>query len=140
MISGSLLALVLVTLLMLALKSIRYGIISLIPNALPAMIAFGIWGIILAEVNGGGGSVFIYTRNYSGRHSTLSYKISPVKADIHSDTHKSVEYAMSIVGKPIIVTSFVLGCGFTTLAMSDFNVNAYMGPWSITIFLALVLV
>lgn len=142
MISGSLLALVLVTLtLMLALKSIRYGIISLIPNALPAMIAFGIWGIILAEVNVAVAVVFSFTLGIivdDTVHFLTKYLRS--KRDIHSDTHKSVEYAMSIVGKPIIVTSFVLGCGFTTLAMSDFNVNAYMGAMvAITIFLALVL-
>lgn len=142
MISGSLLALVLVTLtLMLALKSVRYGIISLIPNALPAVIAFGIWGIILAEVNVAVAVVFSFTLGIivdDTVHFLTKYLRS--KREIHSDTHSSVEYAMSIVGKPIIVTSFVLGCGFTTLAMSDFNVNAYMGAMvAITIFLALVL-
>jgi predicted RND superfamily exporter protein len=53
---------------------------------------------------------------------------------------KSVEYAMSIVGRSIIITTIVLSAGFSVLALSDFNVNAYMGAMvALTIVIALVL-
>ena len=35
---------------MLALKSWRYGLLSLIPNLVPAGIAFGIWALIDGEI------------------------------------------------------------------------------------------
>lgn len=44
MLTGSLWALVLVTLtLIIALRSMKFGLISLLPNAFPAGMAFGLW-------------------------------------------------------------------------------------------------
>jgi predicted RND superfamily exporter protein len=52
MLTGSIIALILVTLtLTISLRSLRYGLISLIPNAFPACIAFGLWGIFVGQVN-----------------------------------------------------------------------------------------
>ena len=46
MLKGSLVALLLISaLLVFALKSFKMGVISLLPNLLPAGIGFGIWGI-----------------------------------------------------------------------------------------------
>lgn len=51
MIVGSVIALISISLLlMLAFKSIKMGLLSLVPNLLPAAIAFGIWGIINSYV------------------------------------------------------------------------------------------
>ncbi|MEE4245539.1 MAG: efflux RND transporter permease subunit, partial [Kangiellaceae bacterium] len=42
---GSGLALIVISLLMImVLKSVKYGLISLVPNIMPALIAYGIWG------------------------------------------------------------------------------------------------
>ncbi len=142
MITGSIVALALVTLtLIIALRSIRYGLISLLPNSLPAIVAFGIWGLIVSEVNVAVAVVFSFTLGIIV-DDTVHFLTKYLKAKQTSARNAlySVEYAISIVGKPIIVTSFVLGTGFTVLALSDFNVNAYMGAMvAITIFLALIL-
>jgi hypothetical protein len=51
-----------------------------------------------------------------------------------------VAYALSVVGKSIVITTVVLSAGFSVLAMSDFNVNAYMGAMvALTIAIALIL-
>ena len=45
MLGGSILALVLISfILIIALRSVRIGLISLVPNLFPVAIAFGIWG------------------------------------------------------------------------------------------------
>ncbi|PID43542.1 MAG: RND transporter [Proteobacteria bacterium] len=142
MITGSILALVLVTLtLIIALRSLKYGLISLIPNTLPAATAFGIWGVVLAEVNVAVAVVFSFTLGIIV-DDTVHFLTKYIRArkEQQKGTIESVEYAMSIVGKAVLVTSAVLGAGFTVLALSDFNVNAYMGAMvAITIILALIL-
>ena len=51
MLSGALIALVSVSvLLILALRSFRYGLLSLVPNLLPAAMAFGLWGLLNGEI------------------------------------------------------------------------------------------
>lgn len=142
MISGSLLALVLVTItLIIALRSVKYGLISLLPNSLPAAVAFGIWGIIIGEVNVAVAVVFSFTLGIivdDTVHFLTKYLRG--KNELGKTSVESVEYAMSVVGRSIIVTTVVLAAGFSVLALSDFNVNAYMGAMvALTIFLALVL-
>ena len=52
MLIGSTLALVLISALMvLALRSVRLGLLSFIPNLIPGAIAFGIWGLASGVVN-----------------------------------------------------------------------------------------
>ncbi len=142
MVAGSILALVLVTLtLIIALRSLKFGLISLIPNTLPAVTAFGIWGVILAEVNVAVAVVFSFTLGIIV-DDTVHFLTKYIRArkELNRGVVESVEYAMSIVGKAIVVTSTVLAAGFTVLALSDFNVNAYMGAMvAITIILALLL-
>nr|VFK16125.1 MAG: MMPL family protein [Candidatus Kentron sp. LFY] len=45
-------ALVLISIiLIIALRSLKFGLISLIPNLLPVAMAFGVWGILVGEVD-----------------------------------------------------------------------------------------
>ncbi|MCK5811227.1 MAG: MMPL family transporter, partial [Cocleimonas sp.] len=51
MLVGTTIALVLISLiLMIALGSVRYGLLSLIPNLVPAGLAFGLWALTSGEV------------------------------------------------------------------------------------------
>ncbi|NOR71270.1 MAG: MMPL family transporter, partial [Methylomarinum sp.] len=51
MIEGTVTALILISMiLMFAFKSIRLGLISLIPNLVPAGVAFGIWGLVNGNI------------------------------------------------------------------------------------------
>ncbi|MEZ5509965.1 MAG: hypothetical protein R3F47_08690 [Gammaproteobacteria bacterium] len=47
MLQGTALALVLTSLLLIvALRSLRYGLLSMLPNLFPALISFGIWALV----------------------------------------------------------------------------------------------
>ena len=59
---GALFALMLISIiLILALRSVKLGLVSLIPNLLPVAMAFGIWGILVGEVNLGLSGVALIT-------------------------------------------------------------------------------
>jgi predicted RND superfamily exporter protein len=142
MISGSLIALFLVTLtLMLALKSGKYGLISLVPNSLPAAVAFGIWGVLVGEVNVAVAVVFSFTLGIIVDDTVhILIKYLEARRDLGKNSMDAVEYALSIVGRAVMTTTVVLAAGFSVLALSDFNVNAYMGAMvAMTILIALVL-
>ncbi|MAM87037.1 efflux RND transporter permease subunit [Allohahella sp. A8] len=141
MLIGSLMALVLVTLtLMLALKSVKYGLISLLPNAFPAAIAFGIWGIFVGEVNLAVAVIFAITLGIvvdDTVHFITKY-LRGVR-EHHLKAEQAIGYAFDIVGKALIITTVVLAAGFFVLSQSSFAVNSSMGLMvSMTIIIALI--
>ncbi|WP_250655717.1 efflux RND transporter permease subunit [Alkalimarinus coralli] len=141
MLTGSLVALVLVTLtLLVALRSFKYGLLSLLPNAFPAGMAFGLWGIFDGEVNLAVAVIFAITLGIVV-DDTVHFITKYIRArKLHGyDAKKSIEYAFTVVGKAIITTTVVLAAGFFVLAFSSFDVNASMGLMvGITIIIALI--
>jgi len=142
MLTGTTIALVLISLvLIIALKSVKYGLISLIPNLFPAGVAFGIWGLLVGEV---GLALSIVTAMTLGIvvDDTIHFMSKYIRARKEKglDTHEAVLYAFNNVGVALWVTSAVLISGFMILAQSNFELNSGMGLMtSIIIGIALVL-
>ncbi len=141
MLIGTSVALVLISLvLILFLKSVRYGLISLIPNLLPAAMAFGIWGIFVGQV---GIALSVVTGMTLGIvvDDTVHFlsKYLRARREKGLNAEQAVQYAFNSVGVALLVTSVVLIAGFMILAQSHFELNAGMGLLtSIVIALALV--
>lgn len=141
MLIGTTLALVLISILLgAALKSWRFGLISLLPNLAPAAIGFGIWGLYSGQV-GLGLSVVIGMTLGIVVDDTVHFlsKYLHARRDKGANTKEAVHYAFDNVGRALWVTTFVLVAGFTVLAQSSFKMNADMGfLTALTIFIALV--
>ncbi len=141
MLTGSLVALILVTLtLLVALRSFKYGLLSLLPNAFPAGMAFGLWGIFDGEVNLAVAVIFAITLGIVV-DDTVHFITKYIRGRKQHgyDAKEAIEYAFTVVGKAIITTTVVLAAGFFVLAFSSFDVNASMGLMvGITIIIALV--
>ncbi len=142
MLTGTTIALVLISLiLILALRSVKYGLISLIPNLFPAAAAFGIWGLIVGEV---GLALSVVTAMTLGIvvDDTVHFISKYIRArkEQGMDSEQAVRYAFKNVGVALWVTSLVLISGFMILAQSSFLLNSDMGLMtSIIIAIALVL-
>ena len=142
MLTGTTIALVLISLiLIIALGSVKYGLISLIPNLFPAGVAFGIWGLVVGEV---GLALSIVTAMTLGIvvDDTVHFISKYIRARKEKglDSHEAVRYAFKNVGVALWVTSLVLISGFMILAQSSFELNAGMGLMtSIIIAIALLL-
>ena len=129
MLSGTAIALVTITLvLIISLRSIKYGLITLIPNMLPALVAFGIWGLVDGEV---GLALSIVTAMTLGivDDDTVHFISNYLRArqEKNMSSIDSVRYAFRHVGVAIWVTSAVLIVGFLILSLSAFELNASMG-------------
>ena len=141
MLLGTLVALALISLcLIVAFRSVKFGITSLLPNLLPAAAAFGIWGLLVGQV---GFSLSVVACMTLGIvvDDTVHFlsKYLEARKEQQKDSSEAVLYAFSSVGIPLVITSVVLLMGFLVLSQSTFEVNAGMGLLSaVTIGLALV--
>jgi hypothetical protein len=140
MIGGNLAALVLVSgVIMIAIRSFRIGLISLLPNLVPTGMAFGLWGLLVGEV---GMSLSVVTALTFGIvvDDTIHFlsKYLHARRDKGLDPHAAVRYAFATVGMAMAVTSVILVAGFMVLTFSSFKLNAEMGMMcALTIALAL---
>lgn len=140
MLFGTIAAMTLVSLILVVVfRSIRLGLISLIPNFIPAAISFGTWGYLVGTVGMAASVVtavafgiivddtihFLteYTRSRRKGHSA---------ADAVRSTFRTVSHALS-------TTTVVLAAGFLVFASSGFELSSTLGIMvAITICFALV--
>ena len=132
MLAGTLLAIGLVGVtLILAFRSFRYGLISFIPNLIPATMAFGVWGLFVGQINLG---LSIVSGMCLGIivDDTVHFlsKYLRARREKKLDAEDAVRYAFSTVGVALVVTSIVLAAGFAILAQSTFSFNGDMGKMS----------
>ncbi len=129
MLIGTGLAFVLISLtLIFALRSLRIGLISLIPNLAPAAMAFGIWGLFVGEL-GLAASVIAATSLGLIVDATVHILSKYVRArrERGFSPEDAVRYSFRTVGTALWVTTAVLIAGFAVLAFSSFRVNAELG-------------
>ena len=140
MINGTIIATLLISVtLMLSLGSWQLGLLSLIPNAFPALMMFGIWGFFVGEVNLGVAVVFSITLGIVV-DDTVHFlsKYLRAKREHNYNTEQAIHYAFTHVGASLLITTFVLALGFATLYWSDFTVNSTLGVMvALTILIAI---
>jgi len=141
MLIGTTAALVIISLMLgFALKSWKFGVISLLPNLIPAGVAFGVWGLVDGQI-GLSLSVVIGMTLGIVVDDTVHFlsKYLHARRDLETTAKAAVTYAFGHVGSALWITTLVLVAGFTVLAQSSFSLNADMGLLTaITIFIALV--
>ncbi len=142
MMGGVAFALVLISsILMLALKSFKIGVISLIPNLVPPLVAFGIWGLFVGKV-GFAESVAIGMTIGIIVDDTVHFlsKYLRARREKGLSAEEAVKYALSNVGVALMITTVVLVAGFSVLMLSTFKLNYQLGAiTALTIAIALIL-
>jgi len=133
MLFGSILALICISgILIFVFKSLKIGVLSLVPNLAPIIIGFGIWGVVYAEVNMGLAIVVSMTLGIVVDDSVhFLSKYLRAKREKGFSTEDSITYAFTHVGKALIVSSIVLSVGFMILMMSPFALNS--APATLTV-------
>ncbi|MFK8066834.1 MAG: RND family transporter [Gammaproteobacteria bacterium] len=129
MLGGTTLALVLISMiLMFAFRSFKIGLISLLPNLVPAGLGFGLWALMVGQV---GLALSVVTGMTLGIvvDDTVHFlsKYLRARREKGLSSQDAVVYAFSTVGRALVITSFVLVAGFLVLSLSSFELNAGMG-------------
>ena len=129
MMKGALVSAILISLTMiLSLRSFKFGLVSLVPNLLPAAVAYGIWGLTVGQVNLAVAAVFSVssgividdTIHFLSKYLRARRLMGATPAD-------AVRYSFNTTGTALFVNTAVLVLGFLVLTVSDFSVNSSMG-------------
>lgn len=114
--------------LILALRSLKLGLLSIIPNLMPLALGFGVWGMLGWDMNFsmtgimamGLGIVVDDTVHFMSKYlrARRVHRLS---------SEDAVRYAYGSVGKAMWVTSFVLIGGFMINTLSTFQFSFNMG-------------
>lgn len=129
MLVGTALALVVVSLLLIfALGSLRYGLLSMLPNLFPAFISFGIWALIDGQI---GISVSIVACMTLGIviDNTVHFlsKYTRARYENNLSTVEATRYSFKTVGVALVATTLVISANFSMMALSHYYPNASMG-------------
>ena len=123
LVKGTLLALVLISfVLMFALRSIRLGLISLVPNLVPAALAYGTWGLFIGRVDLSA-SVVICMSLGIVVDDTVHFlsKYLRARRERQLNIEDGMRYAFHTVGTALSITTVVLVAGFLVLVASHFS-------------------
>ena len=135
------LALLLISiLLVVSLRSWRLGLISIIPNLVPALIGFGLWGLLVGEINLALSVVASMSLGIivdDTVHFLSKYRHAREEG---RDSEQAVRYAFHSVGRALCITTLVLVAGFAVLMFSGFRLNSDMGLLTSGIILIALLV
>jgi predicted RND superfamily exporter protein len=133
MVVGTILAIVAIALIMMfALRSVRLGTLSLVPNGLPILTTFGAWALLVGEV---GFSVATVASISLGIivDDTVHFLSKYVRARDEKllTVEDSIRYAFRNVGVAIVVNTIILTAGFMVMTTSAFKMNVDLGLMTI---------
>lgn len=131
--------LVLISLMLIVgLRSVTFGLLSLIPNLVPATIAYGLWGFAVGRI-GMALSVVVGITLGIIVDDTIYVMSTYLRARRAQGLlpAEAIRYTFTHVGTAVWCASMILVAGFAVLIFSDFEINAGMGLLSaITIAIA----
>ena len=127
--------------MMFALRSVRLGVLSLVPNGLPILTTFGAWALLVGEV---GFSVATVASISLGIivDDTVHFLSKYVRArdERRLSVEDSIRYAFHNVGTAIVVNTIILSAGFLVMTTSAFKMNVDLGLMTVlAIIFALIL-
>ncbi len=142
MLWGTAVAFLLISLtLMIALRSISLGLLSLLPNVLPVVITFGIWAVFVGQIGVVASAISAMTLGLVV-DDTVHFlsKYNRARREHRLSVHDGIRFAFAHVGHALITTTVVLVAGFSVLMFSDFLLNWQTGMLTVmTVSIALAL-
>ncbi|MDE0245756.1 MAG: MMPL family transporter [Gammaproteobacteria bacterium] len=129
MLLGTIVVLVAISAILLAaLRSLRLGLVSIVPNLLPAVMGFGVWGLTVGQV---GLSLSVVVAMTIGIvvDDTVHFlaKYRRARREYGRDPEQAVHYAFETAGRALFTTTVVLVAGFLIFAFSPFLPTAQVG-------------
>jgi predicted RND superfamily exporter protein len=116
LLQGYSISLLLITLtLIIGLRSIHYGILSVLPNLLPATMVFGIWALLVGQLDPFVMMLFSISIGLVVDDTVhiLSHYLDSRQTGMN--TQESINFAINTAGPALTITTLVLALGTTIL-------------------------
>ena len=129
MLVGNGMAVILIAIvMMMALRSMRLGALSLIPNVLPILMTYGLWALLVGRIGMASAMVSATSLGIIVDDSVhFLTKYLRARREHGYDRPDAIRYAFRTVGLALIANSIILVAGFAFLAFSTFRINVEMG-------------
>lgn len=142
MLEGTGIALVLISLFMIAtLRSLKLGLLSMIPNLFPALVAYGVWGLTKGYVDTATSIVACLSLGIvvdDTVHFLSKYNYARVQ--LSKSVEESIRYSFHTIGMALLITSCILVSGIMVMEFSHFIPTQSMGQLlGLTLTIALVI-
>lgn len=139
MLRGTIIAMLLISLILIGVfRSLRIGLISLIPNFIPAAMSFGIWGYLVGSV---GMAASVVTAIAFGIvvDDTIHFLTKYLRYHREgSSAVAAIRSTFRTVGHALWSTTLILAAGFLVFATSGFEISWALG-WLVAITLLMAL-
>ncbi|MFQ5666247.1 MAG: RND family transporter [Candidatus Binatia bacterium] len=118
---------ILLVLMGLLFRSLRLGLLSLVPNVIPIVILFGIMGWAGIDLNIATSMIAAISVGIAV-DDTIHY-LSAYRADLRraATREAAIRNTVRTVGRPILITSVALSAGFLIVCLSNFQPIRYFG-------------
>lgn len=129
MLRGNAVAIVLIAfVMMVTLKNVRLGGLSIIPNAIPIIFTFGLWSILVGQIGMSSATVSATALGIIV-DDTVHFLVKYLRAKREEGLtgSRAVNYAFQTVGPAILANTVILVLGFAILAGSTFKITSDMG-------------
>ncbi len=123
-------------LVVLFLRSIRWGALAMIPNIVPLVILFGLMGIWGIPLDGGSVMVAPIAIGISVDDTIHLLHIYTRERRSGADSVTAIRVATQTVGRAVVTTSCALALGFSTMTASRFQSVSNIGLLSAAAILA----
>lgn len=129
LLSGTLFGLLLISVILIwVFRSIKLGLLSLIPNLLPVIVAYGAWGLYKGHIDlaiSTGGAMSLGLVVDDTIHFLSKYRFARIHKQL--SVEEALLFTFKTVGSAMLITSVVLVIGFSSLVFSDFYPSSNMG-------------
>ena len=129
MLKGNALAILAIAIIMaIALRSVGMGLFSLIPNAVPILMTFGIWALTFKQIGMAAATVSAVALGIVVDDSVhFLSKYLRARREKNLSRPDAIRYAFETVGLALVATTIILTLGFAVMAMSSFQMNSQLG-------------
>ena len=141
MIRGTILALLCISItILIAFRNIRLLVINLIPNLIPPIMGFGVWGILVSYVATPASMVTAACLGLIVDDTVhIISKYVRLRKEKQISREEAARQTIETVGAAVLITSVLLGAGFVILSLSPFRMNSDFGLLSAIIIVFAVL-
>ena len=120
----------------IALRSVTYGLLSILMNVLPSVVGFGVWGLLIGQL---GLAASVITAMTIGLvvDDTIYFLVmyqAALKRGLNAQ--EAIDDVFATVGTAMLVITSSLAVGFGVLVASGFEVNRSLGAQTSIVILA----
>jgi predicted RND superfamily exporter protein len=120
----------------IALRSVTYGLLSILMNVLPSIVGFGVWGLLIGQL---GLAASVITAMTIGLvvDDTIYFLVmyqAAIKRGLNAQ--EAIDEVFASVGTAMLVITSSLAVGFGVLIASGFEVNRSLGAQTSIVILA----